>query len=80
MVICLISDSGQLEQQLEEASIARRDLEDSSKVIKSLEKQLKSVMQEKDDMHKVRNLSLHGSITLKKDGASGFFSKENGSI
>uniref|UniRef100_A0AAR2JY42 Serine/threonine-protein kinase MRCK alpha n=1 Tax=Pygocentrus nattereri TaxID=42514 RepID=A0AAR2JY42_PYGNA len=47
-----IADSGQLEQQLEKASIARRDLEDSSKAIKSLEKQLKGVMQEKDDMHK----------------------------
>ncbi|XP_052442690.1 serine/threonine-protein kinase MRCK alpha isoform X7 [Carassius gibelio] len=47
-----IADSGQLEQQLEEASTVRRDLEDSSKVIRSLEKQLKSVTQEKDDLHK----------------------------
>ncbi len=46
-------DSGQLEQQLEEASTVQRDLEDSSKVMRSLEKQLKSVTQEKDDMHKV---------------------------
>ncbi|XP_058611150.1 serine/threonine-protein kinase MRCK alpha isoform X5 [Onychostoma macrolepis] len=47
-----IADSGQLEQQFEEASTVRRDLEDSSKVIRSLEKQLKSVTQEKDDLHK----------------------------
>ncbi|XP_016146097.1 serine/threonine-protein kinase MRCK alpha-like [Sinocyclocheilus grahami] len=47
-----IADSGQLEQQLEEASTVRRDLEDSSKIIRSFEKQLKSVMQERDDLHK----------------------------
>ncbi len=46
-------DSGQLEQQLGEAITVRRDLEDSSKVIRSFEKQLKSVTQEKDDLHKV---------------------------
>uniref|UniRef100_A0A4W4GXZ9 non-specific serine/threonine protein kinase n=1 Tax=Electrophorus electricus TaxID=8005 RepID=A0A4W4GXZ9_ELEEL len=48
-----IADSGQLEQQLEEASLVRRDLEDSSKTIKTLEKQLKSVMQENEDLQKV---------------------------
>lgn len=53
IMLCVISDSGQLEQQLQEASTARRDLEDSSKVIRGLEKQLKSVTQEKDDLHKV---------------------------
>ncbi|XP_072537255.1 serine/threonine-protein kinase MRCK alpha isoform X2 [Salminus brasiliensis] len=47
-----IADSGQLEQKLEQASLARRDLEDSSKTIKTLEKQLRSVTQEKDDLHK----------------------------
>lgn len=51
---CFVSsDSGQAEEQLEEATSARKDLEDSSKVIKSLEKQLKGVTQEKDDLHKV---------------------------
>lgn len=40
-----------MEQQ--EASTARRDLEDSSKVIRGLEKQLKGVTQEKNDLHKV---------------------------
>ncbi|XP_039548177.1 serine/threonine-protein kinase MRCK alpha isoform X2 [Pimephales promelas] len=47
-----IADSGQIEQQLQEASTARRDLEDSSKVIRGLEKQLKGVTQEKNDLHK----------------------------
>uniref|UniRef100_A0A8C9T1U0 Serine/threonine-protein kinase MRCK alpha n=1 Tax=Scleropages formosus TaxID=113540 RepID=A0A8C9T1U0_SCLFO len=50
--LCML-ESGQLEQQLEQASIAQRDLEDSSKLVKSLEKQLKSTKQEKDDMQKV---------------------------
>ncbi|XP_069371289.1 serine/threonine-protein kinase MRCK alpha isoform X1 [Paralichthys olivaceus] len=47
-----IADSGQLEKQLEDVSLARRDLEDSSKYIKTLEKQMKSITQERDDMHK----------------------------
>ncbi|KAG7461121.1 hypothetical protein MATL_G00206600 [Megalops atlanticus] len=47
-----IADSGQLEQQLEQASTVRRDLEDSSKHIKTLEKQMKGMRQERDDMHK----------------------------
>ena len=53
--ICL-SDSGQLEKQLEDVSLARRDLEDSSKYIKTLEKQMKSMTQERDDMHKVETV------------------------
>uniref|UniRef100_A0A8C4FHL4 Serine/threonine-protein kinase MRCK alpha n=1 Tax=Dicentrarchus labrax TaxID=13489 RepID=A0A8C4FHL4_DICLA len=47
-----IADSGQLEKKLEDVSLARRDLEDSSKHIKTLEKQLKSISQERDDIHK----------------------------
>ncbi|XP_054474975.1 serine/threonine-protein kinase MRCK alpha isoform X4 [Anoplopoma fimbria] len=47
-----IADSGQLEKQLEDVSLARRDLEDSSKHVKTLERRMKSVAQEKDDMHK----------------------------
>ncbi|XP_030623585.1 serine/threonine-protein kinase MRCK alpha isoform X1 [Chanos chanos] len=47
-----IADSGQLEQQLEQASAARRDLEDSSKHIRSLEKQIKSMTQERDDLQR----------------------------
>ncbi|XP_077094955.1 serine/threonine-protein kinase MRCK alpha isoform X10 [Siphateles boraxobius] len=47
-----IADTGQVEQKLEQASSARRDLEDSSKQIRSLEKQLKSMKQERDDLQK----------------------------
>uniref|UniRef100_A0A3Q4I0Z9 Serine/threonine-protein kinase MRCK alpha n=1 Tax=Neolamprologus brichardi TaxID=32507 RepID=A0A3Q4I0Z9_NEOBR len=47
-----IADSGQLEKQLEDVTLARRDLEDSSKHIKTLEKQMKSVTQERDDLQK----------------------------
>ncbi|XP_024909374.1 serine/threonine-protein kinase MRCK alpha, partial [Cynoglossus semilaevis] len=47
-----IADSGQLEKQLEDVTLARRDLEDSSKYVKSLEKQMKSITQERDDLHK----------------------------
>uniref|UniRef100_A0A671LBK0 non-specific serine/threonine protein kinase n=1 Tax=Sinocyclocheilus anshuiensis TaxID=1608454 RepID=A0A671LBK0_9TELE len=42
----------QVEQQLEQASPARRDLDDSSKQIRSLEKQLKSMKQERDNLQK----------------------------
>uniref|UniRef100_A0A673MKY8 non-specific serine/threonine protein kinase n=1 Tax=Sinocyclocheilus rhinocerous TaxID=307959 RepID=A0A673MKY8_9TELE len=44
--------AGQVEQHLEQASSARRDLEDSSKQIRSLEKQLKIMKQERDDLQK----------------------------
>ncbi|PWA27540.1 hypothetical protein CCH79_00000244 [Gambusia affinis] len=44
--------AGQLEKQLEDVTSARRDLEDSSKHIKSLEKQMKSLTQERDDLQK----------------------------
>jgi len=37
--------------------LARRDLEDSSKHAKTLERRMKSVAQEKDDMHKVELVS-----------------------
>uniref|UniRef100_A0A671LFS1 non-specific serine/threonine protein kinase n=1 Tax=Sinocyclocheilus anshuiensis TaxID=1608454 RepID=A0A671LFS1_9TELE len=47
-----IADTGQVEQQLEQASPARRDLDDSSKQIRSLEKQLKSMKQERDNLQK----------------------------
>lgn len=48
-----VTDSGHLEQQLEQASSAHKDLEESSKHIKGLEKQVKSMNQEKDDIQKV---------------------------
>ncbi|KAK3537795.1 hypothetical protein QTP70_018931 [Hemibagrus guttatus] len=47
-----IADSGQLEQKLEQASATRKDLEDSAKRICSLEKQLKIMKQEREDMQK----------------------------
>ncbi|KAL1257513.1 hypothetical protein QQF64_010757, partial [Cirrhinus molitorella] len=47
-----IADTGQVGQKLEQASSARRDLEDSSKQVRSLEKQLKSMKQERDDLQK----------------------------
>lgn len=49
-----LSDTGRVEQKLEQASSARRDLEDSSKQVRSLEKQLKSMKQERDDLQKVQ--------------------------
>lgn len=53
MCVC-VSDSGQLEKQLEDVSLARRDLEDSSRHIKTLEKQMKTISQERDELHKVK--------------------------
>lgn len=50
--VCL-SDSGKLEKKLEDVTLARRDLEDSSKHVKTLEKQMRSLTQDKDDMQKV---------------------------
>ncbi|XP_042156870.1 serine/threonine-protein kinase MRCK alpha-like isoform X6 [Oncorhynchus tshawytscha] len=47
-----IADSGQQERELEEASSVRREMEDSSKHIRNLEKQMKSLNLEKDDLHK----------------------------
>lgn len=46
-------DLGQLEKQLEDASLARRDLEDSSRHVNTLEKQMKALTQERDELHKV---------------------------
>jgi hypothetical protein len=53
MWVMCVSDSGQLEQKLEEATSARREMEGSSKHIRSLEKQMKSLNLERDDLHKV---------------------------
>uniref|UniRef100_A0A3P9GZG8 non-specific serine/threonine protein kinase n=1 Tax=Oryzias latipes TaxID=8090 RepID=A0A3P9GZG8_ORYLA len=47
-----IAESGQLEKKLEDVTSSRRDLEDSSKHIRTLEKQLKSLTQERDEMQK----------------------------
>lgn len=53
LVLVCASDSGQLEKQLEDVSVARRDLEDSSRHVKTLEKQMKAIAQERDELHKV---------------------------
>lgn len=47
-----VSDSGQLEKKLEDVSSTRRDLEES-KHIKTLEKQMKGITQERDELRKV---------------------------
>ncbi|XP_019713555.1 serine/threonine-protein kinase MRCK alpha isoform X5 [Hippocampus comes] len=47
-----IADSGQLEKQLEDVTMARRELEDSSKHVKMLEKQIKSLTRDNDDLMK----------------------------
>ncbi|XP_067222633.1 serine/threonine-protein kinase MRCK alpha isoform X8 [Chanodichthys erythropterus] len=62
-----IADTGQVEQQLEQATSARRDLEDSSKQIRSLEKQLKSMKQERDDLQKGLQNSLEKLKTQGKE-------------
>lgn len=50
----LSSDSDRLEHQLEEAVTLRQDYESSSTKLKALDKQVKSLRQEKEDIHKVR--------------------------
>ncbi|XP_062896663.1 serine/threonine-protein kinase MRCK alpha-like isoform X7 [Mobula hypostoma] len=47
-----VLDSGHIEQQLEEASLIRRDFEEGCRQIKALEKQIKSAKQEKEDLQK----------------------------
>ncbi|XP_026551431.1 serine/threonine-protein kinase MRCK alpha isoform X5 [Pseudonaja textilis] len=47
-----VTDSGRLEQQLEEASSAQRELEDATRHIKTYEKQIKALKQERDDLNK----------------------------
>ncbi|NWV07456.1 MRCKA kinase, partial [Ptilonorhynchus violaceus] len=47
-----VTESGHLEQQLEEASTARRELDDASRQIKAFEKQVKTLKQEREDLNK----------------------------
>ncbi|XP_072912227.1 serine/threonine-protein kinase MRCK alpha-like isoform X9 [Hemitrygon akajei] len=47
-----VLDSGLIEQQLEEASLMRRDFEEGCRQIKALEKQIKAAKQEKEDLQK----------------------------
>ncbi|KAI5618978.1 serine/threonine-protein kinase MRCK alpha [Silurus asotus] len=62
-----IADSGHLEQKLEQASVARKDLEDSTKHIYSLEKQIKSMKQEREDMQKELNESAEKLKVMGKE-------------
>ncbi|NWI19166.1 MRCKA kinase, partial [Crypturellus soui] len=47
-----VTASGHLEQQLEEASSARRELDDASRQIKAFEKQVRALKQEREDLNK----------------------------
>ncbi|XP_040188904.1 serine/threonine-protein kinase MRCK beta isoform X2 [Rana temporaria] len=47
-----ISDSGRIERQLEDAVAIRQQLEDSSNKLKGLEKQQRTLRQERDDLQK----------------------------
>ncbi|NXA52871.1 MRCKA kinase, partial [Nothocercus julius] len=47
-----VTASGHLEQQLEEASSARRELDDASRQIKAFEKQVRTLKQEREDLNK----------------------------
>lgn len=55
--VSLMADAGQVQQQLDQSGSARRDLEESSKQIHSLEKQLKNLKQDRDDVQKVELFS-----------------------
>lgn len=46
-------DSDRLEHQLEEAVTLRQDYESSASKLKSLERQVKTLRQEKEEVHKV---------------------------
>lgn len=51
--VCVWADSDRLEHQLEEAVTLRQDYESSASKLRTLEKQVKSLRQEKDEVHKV---------------------------
>ncbi|XP_026101660.1 serine/threonine-protein kinase MRCK beta-like [Carassius auratus] len=48
-----LADSDRLEHQLEEAVTLRQDFESSSSKLKALDKQVKALKLEKEDIHKV---------------------------
>lgn len=49
----MVADSDRLEHQLEEAVLLQQDFESSASKLKMLEKQVKILRQEKDEVHKV---------------------------
>lgn len=59
-----VADSDRLEHQLEEAVTLRQDYESSASKLKTLEKQVKSLRQEKDEIHKVTERNT--SVTLTR--------------
>lgn len=52
----VLADSDRLEHQLEEAVLLQQDYESSASKLKMLEKQVKMLRQEKDEVHKVVSL------------------------
>lgn len=50
---CNVADSDRLGHQLEEAVMLQQDYESSASKLKMLEKQVKMLRQEKDEVHKV---------------------------
>ncbi|MEQ2160977.1 hypothetical protein GOODEAATRI_004931 [Goodea atripinnis] len=58
---------GQMEKQLEDVTSARRDLEDSSKHIKTLEKKMKSLTQERDDLQKMEVQAEEQAAEVQKE-------------
>lgn len=58
------SDSDRLGHQLEEAVMLQQDYESSASKLKMLEKQVKMLRQEKDEVHKVVPLQREGQVLL----------------
>ncbi len=52
-----VVDSDRLEHQLEEAVTLRQDYENSASKLKTLERQVKTLRQEKDEVHKVLHIT-----------------------
>lgn len=66
----VVADSDRLEHQLEEAVLLQQDFESSASKLKMLEKQVKILRQEKDEVHKVvpRSVSSVRSCSLCSEG------------
>uniref|UniRef100_A0A8C6Y262 Serine/threonine-protein kinase MRCK alpha n=1 Tax=Naja naja TaxID=35670 RepID=A0A8C6Y262_NAJNA len=62
-----VTDSGRLEQQLEEASSTQRELEDATRHIKTYEKQMKALKQERDDLNKLEVHAEAATAEASKD-------------
>ncbi|XP_023808628.1 serine/threonine-protein kinase MRCK beta isoform X2 [Oryzias latipes] len=62
-----LADSDRLEHQLEEAVTLRQDYESSASKLKALERQVKALRQEKEDVHKQLSDSLERMRSLTKE-------------